>query len=144
MNEPTPVTTIAITADSASSRSAKSTWKLPAWIQGHSATASALPAGITPFENNGTGVYYFQPRSVGLARALDHALVGEFGFRDLGIGRADMALTRPTWMPAALCEGLFLMLPDQEAVLASDAGQWRYARGIVEGLRDFLRQRAAR
>ena len=47
-------------------------------------------------------------------------------------------------MPAALCEGLFLMLPDQEAVLASDAGQWRYAHGIVEGLRDFLRQRAAR
>ena len=105
--------------------------------------ANALPEGVNPFVNNGTSVYYFQPRSVGLARALDHALVRQFGFRDLGIGRADLELARPTWMPAALCEGLFLMLPDQEAVLASEQGQWRYARGIVEGLRDFLRQRAA-
>ena len=104
--------------------------------------ANALPDGVNPFENNGTSVYYFQPRSVGLARALDRALARQFGFRDLGIGRADLALARPTWMPAALCEGLFLMLPDQEAVLASDAGQWRYARGIVEGLEDFLKQRA--
>jgi N-acetylmuramoyl-L-alanine amidase len=106
--------------------------------------ANALPDGVNPFVNNGTSVYYFQPHSVGLARALDRALVRQFGYRDLGIGRADLALARPTWMPAALCEGLFLMLPDQEAVLASEQGQWRYARGIVQGLRDFLRQRAAR
>lgn len=106
--------------------------------------ANALPDGVNPFVNNGTSVYYFQPRSVGLARALDRALVRQFGFHDLGIGRADLALARPTWMPAALCEGLFLMLPDQEAVLASEQGQWRYARGIVAGLRAFLRQRATR
>ena len=103
--------------------------------------ANALPDGVNPFVNNGTSVYYFQPRSVGLARALDRALVRQFGFRDLGIGRADLALARPTWMPAALCEGLFLMLPDQEAVLGSEAGQWRYARGIVDGLAEFLRAR---
>ncbi len=59
------------------------------------------------------------------------------------MGRGDLALARPTWMPAALTEGLFMMLPDQEAVLASDEGQWRYARGIVEGLAAFLRERAA-
>jgi N-acetylmuramoyl-L-alanine amidase len=106
--------------------------------------ANALPDGVNPFVNNGTSVYYFQPRSVDLARALDAALVRQFGFHNLGIGRADLALARPTWMPAALCEGLFLMLPDQEAVLASERGQWRYARGIVQGLKDFLRDRATR
>ncbi len=104
--------------------------------------ANALPDGVNPFVNNGTSVYYFQPRSLELARELDRALVRRFGFRDLGIGRADFALARPTWMPAALCEGLFLMLPDQEAVLAGDDGQWRYARGIVEGIEEFLRGRA--
>jgi N-acetylmuramoyl-L-alanine amidase len=35
-----------------------------------------------------------------------------------------------------------MMIPEQEAVLVSDAGQWRYAQGIVEGLATFLRARA--
>jgi N-acetylmuramoyl-L-alanine amidase len=101
--------------------------------------ANALPDGVNPFVNNGTSVYYFHPRSISLARFMDRALVRHFGFRDLGIGRGDLALARPTWMPAVLLEGLFMMLPDQEAVLASEAGQWRYARGIVEGLEGYLR-----
>lgn len=100
--------------------------------------ANALPDGVNPFTSHGTSVYYFQPRSVELARSLERALVRQFGSRDLGIGRADFALARPTWMPAALCEGLFLMMPDQEAVLASEEGQWRYARGVVEGIAEFL------
>lgn len=101
--------------------------------------ANALPDGVNPFISHGTSVYYFQPQSVELARAIQRALVRQFGSRDLGIARADFALARPTWMPAALCEGLFLMMPDQEAVLASEEGQWRYARGIVEGIAEFLR-----
>ena len=102
--------------------------------------ANALPDGVNPFSNNGTSVYYFHPRSVGLARELNRALVRQFGFRDLGIGRGNLALARPTWMPSALTEGLFLMLPDQEAVLVSEEGQWRYARGVVEGIAAFLRE----
>jgi len=104
--------------------------------------ANALPDGVNPFTNSGTSVYYFQPRSTRLARELDRALVAEFRVRDLGIGRGDYALVRPTWMPAALTEGLFIMLPEQEAVLASEDGQWRYARGIVAGIEAFLRDRA--
>src|SRR5437016_2340059 len=104
--------------------------------------ANALPDGVNPFTNSGTSVYYFQPRSIRLARELDRALVTEFRVRDLGIGRGDYALVRPTWMPAALTEGLFVMLPEQEAVLASEDGQWRYARGVVSGIENFLRERA--
>jgi len=106
--------------------------------------ANALPDGVNPFVNNGTSVYYFHPRSAPLARAINVALVRRLGFPDLGFGRGDLALARPTWMPAALAEGLFMMLPEQEAVLASEAGQWRYARGVVEGLEAFLRERALR
>lgn len=101
--------------------------------------ANALPDGVNPFVNHGTSVYYFHPRSAPLARAMNRALVRQFGFRDLGMGRGDLALARPTWMPAVLLEGLFMMIPEQEAVLGSEAGQWRYARGIVEGLETFLR-----
>jgi N-acetylmuramoyl-L-alanine amidase len=104
--------------------------------------ANALPDGVNPFTNSGTSVYYFQPRSTRLARELDRALVTEFRVRDLGIGRGDYALVRPTWMPAALTEGLFIMLPEQEALLASEDGQWRYARGVVRGIENFLRERA--
>jgi len=104
--------------------------------------ANALPDGVNPFINSGTSVYYFQPRSTRLARELDRALVTEFHVRDLGIGRGDYALVRPTWMPAALTEGLFIMLPEQEALLGSEDGQWRYARGVVSGIENFLRERA--
>ncbi|MBI4421968.1 MAG: N-acetylmuramoyl-L-alanine amidase, partial [Gemmatimonadetes bacterium] len=104
--------------------------------------ANALPDGVNPFINSGTSVYYFQPRSAPLARELNRALVHQFGFRDLGMGRGDLALVRLTWMPAALTEGLFMMLPDQEYWLASPEGQRRYARGIVEGVTAFLRERA--
>jgi N-acetylmuramoyl-L-alanine amidase len=101
--------------------------------------ANALPDGVNPFTNNGTSVYYFQPRSAALARALDAAIVHELGVRDLGMGRGDYALVRNTWMPSALTEGLFMMIPEQEALLASEAGQWRYARGVARGIEEFLR-----
>jgi N-acetylmuramoyl-L-alanine amidase len=104
--------------------------------------ANALPDGVNPFTNNGTSVYYFHPRSVSLARELDRALVAEFSVRNLGIGRGDYALVRPTWMPAALTEGLFMMLPEQEEMLAGEQGQWRYARGLTRGIEAFLRARA--
>src|SRR3989475_13184493 len=104
--------------------------------------ANALPDGVNPFVNNGTSVYYFHPRSAPLARALERALVAELGLRDLGMGRGDYALVRPTWMPAALTEGLFLMAPEQEAMLLSEGGRARYARGLVRGIENFLRERA--
>jgi len=102
--------------------------------------ANALPDGVNPFINNGTSVYYFHPRSVELGRSLDQAISRALGLRELGLGRGDYALVRPTWMPAALTEGAFMMMPDQEAVLASEAGQWRYAQGVARGIEDFLRQ----
>jgi N-acetylmuramoyl-L-alanine amidase len=42
-------------------------------------------------------------------------------------------------MPAILTEGLFMMVPDQEAILLSAAGQRLYAEGLVEGTQAFLR-----
>lgn len=104
--------------------------------------ANALPDGVNPFSSNGVSVYYFHPRSAPLARELDRALVAQLGLRDLGMGRGDYALVRPTWMPAALTEGLFIMMPEQEALLRSEEGQGQYARGIVRGIESFLRQRA--
>lgn len=100
---------------------------------------NALPDGVNPFTNNGTSVFYNHPRSVPLAMAVQRALVKSLGLRDLGVGRGDLALVRPTWMPAILTEGLFMMLPEQEAALRNPEGQKLYAEGVFEGVEDFLR-----
>jgi N-acetylmuramoyl-L-alanine amidase len=101
---------------------------------------NALPDGLNPFTNSGASVYYNQPRSIPLARAVQTALVRRLGVRDLGIGRGDLALVRPTWMPSVLTEGLFMILPEQEAALRSPEGVRRYAEAVRDGLREFLRR----
>src|SRR3954468_1969491 len=103
---------------------------------------NALPDGVNPFTNNGTSVFYNQPRSLALAGDIQRSLVRRLKLPDLGVGRADLALVRPTWMPAVLCEGMFIILPEQEATLRSADGQQRYASGVAEGLKAFLRTRA--
>jgi N-acetylmuramoyl-L-alanine amidase len=105
---------------------------------------NALPDGVNPFTNNGTSVFYYQPRSVPLAVELQRSLVRRLKLPDLGIGRADLAVIRSTWMPAVLCEGMFLILPDQEVALRSARGQRLYALGVYEGIRAFLRDQAER
>jgi N-acetylmuramoyl-L-alanine amidase len=87
-------------------------------------------------------VYYNHPRSIPLAHDVQRALLERLGLRDLGIGRGDLALVRGTWMPSVLTEGLFMMVPDQEAALRSPRGQHLYALAVFEGLRRFLGERA--
>jgi N-acetylmuramoyl-L-alanine amidase len=103
---------------------------------------NALPDGVNPFTNNGTSVFYNQPRSLPLAAEIQKSLVRRLKIPDLGVGRADLAMVRPTWMPSVLCEGMFIILPEQEAALRSVEGQRRYAAGVAEGIRGFLRKRA--
>jgi N-acetylmuramoyl-L-alanine amidase len=103
---------------------------------------NALPDGVNPVTNNGASVYYNQPRSIPLARAVQGALVRRLGVRDLGVGRGDLAMVRTTWMPSVLTEGLFMIVPDQEAALRSPRGHRLYAEAVVEGIRRFLRERA--
>lgn len=103
---------------------------------------NALPDGVNPFLSHGSSVFYNHPRSIPLARAIQRRFVARFGTRDLGIARGDLALVRPTWMPAVLTEGLFMMVPEQEAALRSEEGRREYALAVLEGVREFLRARA--
>jgi N-acetylmuramoyl-L-alanine amidase len=103
---------------------------------------NALPDGVNPFSNNGSSTFYNHARALPLARAILRQLVARFGTRDLGVARGDLALVRPTWMPAVLTEGLFMMIPEQEAALRSPEAQREYALAVLEGIRQFLRDRA--
>ena len=100
---------------------------------------NALPDGINPFKVQGTGTYFFQPHAEGLARAVQRGLVARMALPDLGVFYDNLALTRPTWMPAILCEGAFMMMPDQEAALRTPQFEDAYARGIADGIEEYLR-----
>lgn len=101
---------------------------------------NALPDGVNPATNHGSSTFYNHLAALPLARAVQQGLLGSLGQRDLGIARGDLALVRPTWYPAILTEGLFLMVPEQEAALRTTAGQRQYAAGVFTGLVTFLRQ----
>jgi N-acetylmuramoyl-L-alanine amidase len=100
---------------------------------------NALPDGANPLRTSGTGTYFFHDHSEPLARAVQRGMVREMGLRDLGINYDNLALARPTWMPAILCEGAFVIVPEQESALRDPDFQKRYALGIVEGLEEYFR-----
>ena len=104
---------------------------------------NAFPDGVNPFTSNGTSTYFFHPHSIDLAQFLQAELLRELGLRDIGIGRADLALVRPTWMPAVLTETMFLMVPQQEAALRDPQVHQRIAEAHLRAITAFLRARAA-
>lgn len=95
--------------------------------------------GNNPFRTNGTGTYYFHPHSRALASDLERSLVPQLGLRDRGVFFQNIALGRPTWFPASLTEGLYIIMPDQEAAIRTPEYQEAYARGIVDGLEQYFR-----
>ncbi|MDQ2890083.1 MAG: N-acetylmuramoyl-L-alanine amidase [Gemmatimonadota bacterium] len=94
--------------------------------------------GQNPFRDNGTGTYYFHPQSRPLARTIQAALVPQLGLRNRGVFYQNLAVCRPTWFPAVLAEGLFIIMPDQEAAIRTPEYQESYARGIVDGLEKYF------
>jgi N-acetylmuramoyl-L-alanine amidase len=99
---------------------------------------NALPDGMNPFHSNGTGTYYFHTHSQRFATLMQQSLVPQLGLRNLGTFRENLALVRPTWMPAVLTEGVFIIMPDQEAAMRTPEYQDAYARGVVNGLERFF------
>lgn len=100
---------------------------------------NALPDGVNPFTNSGTSTLFFHNASAPLARFIEDELVARFGLRDLGVHYQNLAVARPGWYPSALAEGLFIMLPEQEAAMRDAAFQRRYAEGLMAGIVRYLR-----
>jgi len=100
---------------------------------------NALPDGVNPFLANGTSTLFFHQPSEPLARAVQRAMMARFGLRDLGVHYQNLAVARPSWYPSMLAEGLFLMMPEQEAAMRQPAFQRVYAEAIVAGVEDYFR-----
>jgi N-acetylmuramoyl-L-alanine amidase len=100
---------------------------------------NALPDGVNPFTAHGTGSYYFHPSSEPLARAVQRGMVRRMGLRDLGVFYDNLSDLRHPWMPSVLCEGAFIMIPEQEAAVRTPEFQERYALGVADGLEAYFR-----
>ena len=100
---------------------------------------NALPDGVNPFTANGTSTLFYHNASEPLAREVQQALQARFGLRDLGVHYQNLAIARPTWYPSALAEGLFLMIPEQEAAMRDEGFQLRYAEALAEGVERYFR-----
>lgn len=103
---------------------------------------NAFGEGIDPFPNVGTSTLYFHPQAEPLARLVEAGMVREIGLRDLGVHYQNIAIGRTTWMPSILCEGLFMMVPEQENAVKDPAFQERYATGVADGIEAYFRSLA--
>lgn len=105
---------------------------------------NAKPDGANPYLNNGSGTYYFQPHSAGLARAIQSRLLVRLGLGDEGTWFDNLAVIRSAWMPSVLVEGAYVIVPEQEAALRTPQFQEAYALAVVEGLEAWFRTLAVR
>jgi N-acetylmuramoyl-L-alanine amidase len=101
---------------------------------------NALPDGINPFINNGVSTYYYHPHSIELARAIQKELPEGTGLNDYGLYYGNLAVNRPTAYPAVLVECAFIIIPEQEALLKTEAFRHHVARAIRDGIENFLRE----
>jgi N-acetylmuramoyl-L-alanine amidase len=100
---------------------------------------NAFGDGVNPFTNNGTSTLFFHPQTEPLARLVQAGMMREMGLRDLGIHYQNIAIGRTTWMPSLICEGAFLMVPEQENAVKIPEFQERYARGVADGIEAYFR-----
>jgi N-acetylmuramoyl-L-alanine amidase len=100
---------------------------------------NALPDGVNPFTTTeGSATFFYRGQSEPLARAVQRGLVARMGLPDQGIVFRSLAVVRQTWMPSILCEGAFVIVPEQEAALRTAPFRDAYAQGIADGLRAYF------
>jgi len=95
---------------------------------------NALPDGVDPFTHHGFSVYYYQPQSLSLARAIHDAYRRDTQLPDYGLFYDNLALARPTEEPAVLTESAFIMWPPEEMDLINPTFQDKLAATITDGV----------
>lgn len=99
---------------------------------------NALPDGRDPAKEHGTSSYWYHKQSKELARALKNGLVKEVGLPDIGDRWQNLALCRPSAMPAVLMEVAFMVNPDEYAKLTDPSFQDKAAHGLLNGLLSYF------
>jgi len=100
---------------------------------------NAIGDGEDPFgKPRGFSVYHYHRHSLPLAAAIHRSYVRRVPMDDEGLRYGDYLVARMTWMPAALIEHAYMILPDQEAMLNDPDFQDHFAHVTTEGVLDFF------
>lgn len=95
---------------------------------------NAPPDGTDPSNEHGYSVYYFQPQSLALAQSIHQAYHDEIGIPDAGLHSGDLALVRPSAVPAVLTESAFITWPWEEMLLRDPAFREKLAKAMADGM----------
>jgi len=100
---------------------------------------NAIGDGEDPFgKPRGFSVYHYHRHSLPLAAAIHRSFLRDIPLPDEGMRYGDYLVARMTWMPAALIEHAYMILPRQEELLNTPAFQERLAAATAEGVLDFF------
>jgi N-acetylmuramoyl-L-alanine amidase len=99
---------------------------------------NSVPDGTDPRTNFGTSTFYYHPHSKPLADAVQAAMLKALGWPDQKVNQKSLAVCRISEFPAILVEPAYIILPDQEKFLLSQAGQQKIAQSVFEGIRSFF------
>ena len=100
---------------------------------------NAIGDGEDPFgKPRGFSVYHYHRHSLQLADAIHRAFVKDIDLPDEGERFGDYYVARMTWMPAALIENAYMIVPRQEELLNTSAFQEKLAGAVTEGLLDLF------
>lgn len=99
---------------------------------------NALPDGVNPWLDHGVSTYYYNPFSKELAESVQASLLAHLELPNFGLYRGNFAVIRPTQYPAILVECAFMMIPEHEAALKTEAFQIRVAEAIAEGVERWV------
>lgn len=100
---------------------------------------NAIGDGEDPFSQpRGFSIYHYQRHSRALAAALHRAYLKSIPLPDEGLRYGDYLVARMTWMPSALVENAYMILPRQEELLNSAAFQDQLAETMAAGVLEFF------
>ncbi|MBI5744428.1 MAG: N-acetylmuramoyl-L-alanine amidase [Elusimicrobia bacterium] len=100
---------------------------------------NAIGDGEDPFSQpRGFSIYHYHRHSRPLAAAIHRAYLRNIPLPDEGLRYGDYLVARLTWMPAALVENAYMILPRQEELLNSSAFQAELADSMAAGVLDLF------
>ncbi len=100
---------------------------------------NAIGDGEDPYaQPRGFSIYHYQRHSRALAAALHRAYLKHIPLPDEGLRFGDYLVARMTWMPAALVENAYMILPRQEELLNSPSFQKKLAETMAEGVLEYF------